>query len=418
MKTFLTILIIIVSTGSAFCQWVQQSSPTQRDLLDVKFFENRSVIVGDSVILTSTDSGETWSSQYYNGYYIKCAFQSKDTVWAIGFTYPPMKNAIIKSTDGGFNWENISISDSNGIQGYCESIFFSDKMHGWIGGGVTIHDTGYIFRTIDGGQTWERTDIDSSDICALSFLDTLNGWACSLVKNIYKTTDGGKSWELNTAVDFDLRDLFFSTKDSGWAVGGIAGQQVIAKTADGGANWDVNEKGGSDLRKVWFTDSQNGWAVGGYSLDILHTTNGGINWSSQLNSLSGITSIFESIYMFDSNNGFVVADSGIILKTTNGGLLTAVNTAPVLPDKIELYQNYPNPFNPSTKISYNLPERSFIFLKIYDNLGREIKTIVNKDQYAGFHTVTFDGKNLPSGIYYYKLQAGDFSQTKKLILLK
>ena len=418
MKKFLIISILLFSAGFIFGQWIQQSSPTKRDLLDIKFFENRGVIVGDSVILTSNDSGQTWSSQYYTGYYIKCSFQNKDTVWAVGFTYPPMKNAIIKSTDGGQNWENVSIPEIDSIEGYCESIFFSDKMHGWIGGGVTIHDTGYIFRTINGGQTWERTNIDSSVICAISFPDTLNGWACSLVRNIYKTTDGGKTWVLNNGEDYDLRDLFFTSKDSGWAVGGIASTQTIIRTTDGGKIWDINEKNGSDLRKVWFSDSQNGWAAGGVPLDIIHTTDAGKSWLSQSQPISSHYIIFESIYMLDSQTGFVIADSGFILKTTNGGVLTAINIAPVLPNKIVLFQNYPNPFNPLTKISYNLSEGNFIILKIYDNLGREIKTLVNKYQDAGFHSVTFDGKALPSGIYYYKLQAGDFTQTKKLVLLK
>ena len=80
MKKYLTILILLFSAGFIFGQWIQQSSPTKKDLLDIKFFENRGVIVGDSVILTSNDSGETWKSQDFGEILWRCAFQSKDTI--------------------------------------------------------------------------------------------------------------------------------------------------------------------------------------------------------------------------------------------------------------------------------------------------------------------------------------------------
>ena len=97
-----------------------------------------------------------------------------------------------------------------------------------------------------------------------------------------------------------------------------------------------------------------------------------------------------------------------------------------LPTKFELYQNYPNPFNPTTAISYQLPAFSHVTLKIYDVLGREVETLVNKNKPAGKYTVEFNGEGLASGVYFYKLtavtrsgnQTGDFSKVKKLMLLK
>jgi len=88
------------------------------------------------------------------------------------------------------------------------------------------------------------------------------------------------------------------------------------------------------------------------------------------------------------------------------------------PEKISLFQNYPNPFNPETSISYQLASNSFVSLIIYDLLGKEIKTLVNKNKEAGNYTVDFDATNLPSGIYFYKLTAGKFSETKKMTVLK
>jgi hypothetical protein len=84
----------------------------------------------------------------------------------------------------------------------------------------------------------------------------------------------------------------------------------------------------------------------------------------------------------------------------------------------QLYQNYPNPFNPTTKISWQSPVGSMQTLKIYDVLGNEVSTLVNEEKSAGYYEVAFDGSSLPSGIYFYRLTAGEFNQTKKMILNK
>jgi len=88
------------------------------------------------------------------------------------------------------------------------------------------------------------------------------------------------------------------------------------------------------------------------------------------------------------------------------------------PLTFDLFQNYPNPFNPSTKIEYQVPEMSLVTIKIYDLLGREIKTLMNEEKPAGEYEVEFDGTGLPSGVYFYQLRAGNFVETKKMILMK
>jgi len=95
-----------------------------------------------------------------------------------------------------------------------------------------------------------------------------------------------------------------------------------------------------------------------------------------------------------------------------------VNNENETPSSFRLEQNYPNPFNPSTIISYQVPINNFVSLKIYDVLGKEIKTLVNKNQEAGYYKVDFDGSNLQSGIYFYQLKAGSFIEIKKMLLVK
>jgi hypothetical protein len=83
-----------------------------------------------------------------------------------------------------------------------------------------------------------------------------------------------------------------------------------------------------------------------------------------------------------------------------------------------LYNNYPNPFNPSTRIQYAVSSRQFVSLKVYDVLGNEVATLVNEEKPIGSYEVEFDAIELPSGIYFYRLQAGDFVETKKMVLMK
>jgi hypothetical protein len=95
-----------------------------------------------------------------------------------------------------------------------------------------------------------------------------------------------------------------------------------------------------------------------------------------------------------------------------------VNTTAIIPNAFALYQNFPNPFNPSTTIKFELPKSSHVSLAVYDILGREQSVLVNERRNAGVYEVKFDGSNLASGVYFYRLEAGDFVQTKKLLILR
>ena len=98
--------------------------------------------------------------------------------------------------------------------------------------------------------------------------------------------------------------------------------------------------------------------------------------------------------------------------------VTGVGENPSNPTVFKLYENYPNPFNPSTTLRYSIPEGSFTSIKIYNSLGSEVATLVNETKSAGTYEVEFNASDLSSGIYYYTLQAGSFSETKKMILMK
>lgn len=117
--------------------------------------------------------------------------------------------------------------------------------------------------------------------------------------------------------------------------------------------------------------------------------------------------------------GWAVGTEGLVIKTTNGGELVPLNIIQSeLPKEFLLLQNYPNPFNPLTNLKFLLPVSGITSLKIYDVLGREIQVLVNQHLTHGTYEVQFDGSNLPSGVYFYKLESNSFTETKKMVLVK
>jgi hypothetical protein len=110
--------------------------------------------------------------------------------------------------------------------------------------------------------------------------------------------------------------------------------------------------------------------------------------------------------------------SGFLADTLFQKNFMSVKDGPVIPNDFGLRQNYPNPFNPSTTIRYELPKSSIVRLSVYDILGREVSVLVNGRKDPGVYEVKFDPLGLASGVYFYRLQAGDFTQTKRLLLLR
>ena len=168
-----------------------------------------------------------------------------------------------------------------------------------------------------------------------------------------------------------------------------------------------------------FTSSYTGTAVGKLGT-IIRTVDGGTSWVTQS---SGSTLSLYSVNFTDSQNGTAVGDNGIILRTTNGGVTFIEDENDFMqPTAFYLSQNYPNPFNPSTKISWQSPVSGWQTLKVYDVLGKEVATLVNEYKPAGSYEVEFKSTvgshQLANGVYFYQLKAGDYVETKKMILLK
>jgi len=99
-------------------------------------------------------------------------------------------------------------------------------------------------------------------------------------------------------------------------------------------------------------------------------------------------------------------------------VLTGVREVPKMTEAFSLNPNYPNPFNPTTVIHYSIPKTLFVELSVFDVLGQELTILVNERQPAGTYQIQFDGQNLPAGLYFYRLRAGEFCATKKMVIVK
>lgn len=141
-----------------------------------------------------------------------------------------------------------------------------------------------------------------------------------------------------------------------------------------------------------------------------------INGKVQLVQEYSNSEIYDLVIDKRNNKWMILKNKGVSVYNENGIVNVDIDNAPPLTHK--LYQNYPNPFNPSTMISYSIPKSQNVQIIVYDLLGREIQTLLNKYQTAGTYEILFDGTLLPSGIYFYKITSGNFSETKKMILIK
>ena len=418
MKSFLKILIITILCGNANAQWVQvySNSPSQ-SCYALKFYNvntgyHSGVLYNSSTfnIYKTTNGGINWVAQN-SGYtaqrFMSIFIKHPDTVFISG-NY----GKILRTFNGGQNWNTV-YSDTN-LQLW--GIKFVNSFTGFAAG-----SSGTVLKTTNKGNNW--TFLNTGVINALQgiyFLNETTGFVSGSII-ILKTTNAGDSWiNLNAPnISFETNtDVYFENESAG-IISTNSGR--IIRTSDGGANWAiVREQSGDAVWRMSFTDSQTGYGCTSNGNSV-KTTNAGINWFNQS------TPLTENLYDINfpaAGTGYICSWSGKILKTTHGGgnTVSVFNETDELPEDIILNQNYPNPFNPGTKISFKLIEQSDVTLKVYDASGNEVKDIVSRQFTPGDYEFKFDGSDLASGVYFYKMYAktesGFKTFVKNMILLK
>jgi len=328
-----------------------------------------------------------------------------------------MFETILKTTDGGQNW----IVIRNGPYGEGTShysVFFVNPNTGWIGGSGQ-----YVLKTTDGGLNFSQTPVPT-DAYDLYFKNASTGIQISSGISTYKTTNGGISWYYVPMPIGYIIPMFNSISVVNNQYCYLSGNDGrVFKSANFGETWDSVTRIPFETHWTYsscgFANQFTGWVGGdnGYNM-LFKTTNGGINWLQE--NTGTISFPWYSIYCYNDSIVWGVGKQYIIMNTTNGGetLVQISINKEQIPKEYELYQNYPNPFNPTTNIRFDIPKDILVSIKIYDILGREVKTLVNEFKNAGSYLVSFDGSEFASGVYFYRIQAGSFVNVKRMILIK
>jgi photosystem II stability/assembly factor-like uncharacterized protein len=363
---------------------------------------------------------------------------------------------ILKSTDQGKSW---AISDSGFIGGVEPEVIICDEND-------VVYFAGHgqsLYKSIDNGISWQRISPFGSafDIYSLTitqsgelFIGIFDGW-----ERVLKTPDGGLTWQdcsngINSYVNCLAsiqNTVFVGTLHNGLLFSNDLGNTWQQSEFDSGfvksistdpsgnlyANYNTEIFRSDNFGNSWINIFRTQSAFWGKILPISDTEIFVINQNQIYRSLNGAQD-WDTISTFPENiilNDIYLSSDSVLYLSTNNGIYKSVDfsetwneidlglTNIIYDDKLHenynLSQNYPNPFNPTTKISWQLPEASFVTLKIFNSLGEEVETLVNEFMNAGIHSKLYIVNSaLPSGVYFYQLKTGDYLQTKKMILIK
>jgi choice-of-anchor A domain-containing protein/uncharacterized repeat protein (TIGR01451 family)/TQXA domain-containing protein len=380
-------------------------------------------------------------------------YNSTDIMWVItrdkdgNLIAGTFGGKIYRSVDEGLNWTVIN----EGMNvGYIWAIQVNSV------GDIFVATERGIYKSVDNGATWNMFALQNTDVRALLLDEATNAiYAGVWGGGIYKSIDNGVNWvqknngiiftAVNTLAKNNIGDIFAGTFGGG-----------IYKSSDAAENWNqlnlgydhVWSIGINSANEIFVATYGNGLYYSGdngvtfvrqnavnaeyiYAITIdgnkvfASAWNGGIYQYQSSVEVSwtqlGMVGFGISSMMVDKNVLYVGTADGKLYRNTNA--VTSINEIGGINYSFSLEQNYPNPFNPSTIIKYSIAEPTVVRLTVFDILGREVATLVNTNQNAGRYQVIWNatdnfGRKISSGIYFYTIEAGKFTKTNKMILIK
>ena len=344
-------------------------------------------------VFLSTDDGESWSS-FNNGL-------THMYVSGVGVT----EDYLLAGTNGGIYRTSSFIDQWQKVANNFDSrnfVFTGNEV-------IASSDEG-VLRSTDDGNTW-------------TLIDNIGGYQCwSVLKNdqtiiagynqkgIRISTDNGLNWHYSNTGLPNYSTINTLELSDNRILAGTSGTGVYLSD-DYGQSWYQSEL---DTTQIWTLYNYRQYIFGCGGRGICQSNDNGMNWF-WIN--RGLINYFVKALAADGEYLFSgIADAAVWRRPLSE--LSEVMDIKQNPSSFSLSQNYPNPFNPSTMISYSIPRNSFVHLKVFDILGNEVAELVKEQKPAGSYEVKFDAALLPSGVYFYQLTAGEFIQTKKMILLK
>jgi photosystem II stability/assembly factor-like uncharacterized protein len=357
-------------------------------------------------IFLSTDNGKSWSGVYSgltNSFTNALALSGSNL-------FAATSEGVFLSTNNGTNW-----TYANSGMPYYDG--YSVLALAAIGANIFAAKPNCgVFLSTNNGASW--TDVNSNltnNLINCLLASGTNLFAGDYQGGIHLSTNSGTSWtDINTGLRGN-QILTMAENGNTILVGSYSGGAF--RTTDNGASWaDINSG-------LSYSYTVNAFAVSGKNIftltgdgKVYYSPNNGTNWI-----------VVNPDWSEPSFYSLAVSDMYLFVGTDKKGIwrypLSKVNTSVLfssskVPSKFILEQNYPNPFNPSTKISYVVPVLSNVKVVVYDRLGREVETLIDKEHQPGYYDIDFNADKLASGVYFYRIQAGTFVETKKMVLLK
>ena len=371
-------------------------------------YSNNIIYVGtlSKGMFKSTDNGNSWV-EINNGLPIKQIWSVSvlDNIVFIGTN----SGGLYKSSNMGETWENAnngiaSTTTIRDINRFGNKYFAASS-----NAGIYVSDN---------GVDWQQNNSGITGLVATCLLNTGSDLFCGVLQRVYKYDQANFVWirTSNGLPNSSVNSLaYFSDNLNSYLAAGLySSVSEFAISNDYGLNWVVADDALPNV-PVYTVIAVNNVLLLGNDYGVYISHDKGNNWSDFS---QGFTGASYATFLTKGLNDIFVLYKGGVWKRNLSDFVTSVeeNHNNIL--SYSLNQNYPNPFNPSTTISFSLQVNGFVSLKVFDSLGKEVSTLLNEEKEAGSYSINFDANNLSSGVYYYKLTTGNFTQTKKMVLIR
>lgn len=416
----LIVLFILAFNLSAYSQWQRITSIPSSYFEKVIFSGSTLYAINlNNGVYKSTDGTASWV-QVNTGLNVSDALRGYDIIFSGPNLYIATVDGIYKSTNNAASWvkKSTGLVIGSGSNNLFAMSLFEDS-------GVMYAGTySGIYRSTDSGENWVVTNISGSAVMATSFIKYNGIFFCARETNnspgSYKSTDNGLTWSPFAITGSYLPSITFFDDNTRLYAGTIDGVWV---STNNGLNWASRNQGLSldpysssiiRVNGVLFTSLKFGGS------GIYRSFNDGLQWEDIGTGLPFLGEIAQLIVYQDK---ILAATSAGIYQRPIGELVPVANNNETV-SGFSLSQNYPNPFNPATKIKFDISGsvgnaymRS-VHLKVFDVLGREVVSLVDQNMKPGEYEIEFNASELPSGVYFYKLESSGFTSTRKMLLIK